>query len=252
MKTILFKLGVTLLLVMMFSHDSIAQKAAINQVEISDAKVVVHYNLEGTSSNQQFRISLLSSYDNFVKPLNFVKGDVGVDVSSGSDKKIVWDITKELGNYKGNLTFELRARVYVPFVRLTQFEEGKVFKRGKGYPITWTSGNKSGNVDIEIINKNQESVVNDNNLPNTGQYQLYIPGSIKKGTYILKFTNVKDRSDVTVSPSFTIKPKVPFVFKMLGIAVVGGGVAVAIMSGGSSEPGPAELTPLAGFPGKPN
>jgi hypothetical protein len=252
-RKVIRKIVATVALMIFHWSFGYSQNATIQEVEINDGKVVVHYDLETANANQKFQISLLSSYDKFIKPLNFVKGDVGVDLGAGKDKKIVWDITKELANYKGNLTFEVRGRVYVPFVRITQFEEGKVYKRGKGYPITWTSGNKSGNVDIEIINKDQESVHGDNNLPNTGHYQLFIPGSTKKGTYTLRFTNVKDRSDVVVSPPFEIKPKVPGVMKVLGIAILGGGVAAAASLGGGSGPsGVIELTSFDDYPKNPD
>lgn len=238
-------------LVLMATGAAWAQRITLQQVEIADGKITIRYDLEGSNSNQKFLINLFTSYDQFNKPLNYVTGDVGVDVSPGLDKKIVWDISKELGKYKGNLTFEVRGRVYVPFVRITQFEKGKVFRRGKSYPITWTSGNQSGNVDIEVFQE-QERIFGDNNLPNNGNYNMFIPNSTKPGTYTIKFTNVKDRSDVVYSEPFSIKPKISTVVKMVGGVAVVGGLAVIIKGTLGGDGGGTTEKVLPSFPKDPD
>ncbi len=165
-----------------------------------------------------------------------VSGDFGSEVTAGFDKKIVWDITKELGAFKGDVSLELRGRVYVPFVKIKDINEGQVFKRGKNYPVNWTSGNLSGQINIELFNEAGERIWGENNVTNVGKFDWYIQGNIKKGhNYKLKFTNSKDRNDVVYSPAFAIKPKIPLLFKVAGIAVIAAAAELAL-SGNKSNP----------------
>lgn len=211
----------------------LSQSIQFTRVEVADNKVVVHYNLVDEKVDRAYLVNLFSSQDNFTKELTKVSGDVGTEVKAGNDRKIVWDITKELGSFKGNLTFEVRGRIYVPFVKLKEMDAGKVFKRGKSYPLTWTSGNLGGQVNIELY-KGTTRISGDNNQPNVGKFDWYVPSSAKKGNdYQLKFTNTKYRSDVVYSLPFTIKPKIPFIVKALGVAVIGGGIVV--LAGGSKS-----------------
>ncbi len=236
-------------LVMGITAYANAQKLNLDWIEVVGDKVVVHYDLEDSNPNHQYLVSLFSSKDNFSAPLTRVTGDVGTEVKPGKDRKVIWDVTKELGAFKGNITFEIRGRVFVPFVKLVEFEEGKVYKRGKNYPVTWTSGNLSGQVNVELF-KGIDRVWGENNLPNVGKYQWYIQSSAKKGSdYILKFTNTKDRNDYVVSRPFTIKPKVPLLVKVGVIAAVGVGIKFA--AGSKTDP-PAVADDLPSHPTDPN
>ncbi len=228
----------------------LSQKLDIDFIEMAGRNIVVHYTLDdGANSTRQFLVQLYSSQDNFTIPLTRVSGDFGSEILAGVDRKIVWDITKELGaSYQGNIALELRGRVYVPFVKINDIEDGRVFKRGKNYPINWTSGNLSGQVNIELFNQGGERQWGENNVPNVGKFDWYLPGSIKKGkNYILKFTNIKDRNDVAYSKPFTIKPKIPFLIKAAGVAVLAVAVELALSkkstTTASDKPYPAPLNP---------
>ncbi len=237
MRTILFILFLGTCL-----HAEAQDVFSIDQIEMADNKVIVHYTLNDPNSNRTYLVQLFTSQDNFTAPLTKVSGDVGTDVKPGSGKKITWDASKEVGNYSGELAFEIRGRIYVPFVKLKTMDEGTVYKRGKNYPITWASGNTNGQVNIELF-KGDVRITGDNNLPNVGKYDWYIPGGTKKGSdYRLKFTNSKDQGDVVYSQTFTIKPKVPFFVKAIGVAVVGG--AIAFLSKGKSVDSTPNATPL--------
>jgi len=232
-----------------------AQTITTKQVEVQGNKVIVHYKLEDPNSDHLYAIGLYSSKDNFATPLTRVTGDVGTEVKPGPDNKIAWDIKSELGDFKGNLTFEVRGRVFIPFVKLTNLIEGDVFKRGKNYPIVWASGNLTGQVNVELF-QGQERIWGENNLPNSGRYDWFVPSGTKKGSnYVLKFTNTKDRNDVVVSKTFTIKPKIPFLLKAAAFIVVGGGVVVAA-SGGGGKGTTNIITPketsFVTWPGLPN
>src|SRR6478736_201235 len=147
------------------SVQSVAQNLDIDFIEFTNRNIVVHYTLDdGANSNRQFLVQLYSSQDNFTVPLTKVTGDIGSEVSSCVDKKIIWEVTKELGNYKGSISLELRGRVYVPFVKIKDITAGQVFKRGKNYPVNWTSGNLSGQVNIELFNEDEERIWGENNV----------------------------------------------------------------------------------------
>jgi hypothetical protein len=252
MKQVIKIFGFIFCFVMVVAIQSFAQNLDIDFIEFTGRNVVVHYTLDdGANSNRQFLVQLYSSQDNFSVPLTKVTGDVGSEVSSGVDKKIVWDITKELGNYKGTLSLELRGRVYVPFVKIKDIREEQVFKRGKNYPVNWTSGNLSGQVNIELFNEDEERIWGENNVPNVGKFDWYIQGNIKKGSnYRLKFTNAKDRNDVVYSQPFTIKPKIPFIVKAGGVMVVAAVVGVVISNSGKSSSD--ENKPYPGPPATPS
>ena len=209
---------------------SFSQSVEIDFIEFLGNNIVVHYNLDdGANSNRQFLVQLYSSQDNFTTPLTRVSGDFGTEVSSGFDKKIVWDITKELGSFKGDIALELRGRVYVPFVKIKDIDEGQVFKHGRNYPLNWTSGNLSGTVNIELFNSNGERLWGENNVANVGKFDWFIPGNIKKGSgYKLKFTNTRDRNDIVYSPGFVIRPKIPLLAKVAVAAVVVGAAGILV------------------------
>ena len=222
---------------MVMSTRSFAQNLDIDFIVYIGRNVVVHYTLDdGANSNRQFLVQLYSSQDNFTAPLTRVTGDFGSEVSAGVDKKIVWDITKELGAFKGTISLELRGRVYVPFVKIKDINEDQVFKRGKNYPVNWTSGNLSGQINIELFNADNERIWGENNVSNIGKFDWYIQGNIKKGhDYKLKFTNAKDRNDVVYSKPFTIKPKIPLIVKAGGVIAVAAVVSVLVINSSKSE-----------------
>lgn len=232
-KTLVFIVCFTMAL----SIPSFAQNLDIDFIEYVGRNVVVHYTLDdGANSNRQFLVQLYSSQDNFTTPLTRVTGDFGSEVSAGVDKKIIWDITNELGSFKGTIALELRGRVYVPFVKIKDITEGQVFKLGKNYPINWISGNLSGQVNIELFNADNERIWGENNVSNVGKFDWYIQGNVKKGRdYKLKFTNAKDRNDVVYSKSFTIKPKIPFFVKAGSVVVMVTLVGVLVSNSSKSE-----------------
>jgi hypothetical protein len=235
-------------LLALLSGQAVSQSMEIDFIEFVGRNVVVHYNLDdGANSSRQFLVQLYSSQDNFTTALTRVTGDFGTEVSAGFDKKIVWDVTKELGAFRGDIALELRGRVYVPFVKIKDIDEGQVFKHGRNYPLNWTSGNLSGQVNIELFNSAGERMWGENNVANVGKFDWYLPGNIKKGSdYRLKFTNTKDRNDVVFSQPFVIKPKIPLLLKVGAAAVLfgAGGVLINKKSAESAaKPYPAPLAP---------
>lgn len=213
-----------------------AQKVAVKKVELAGEKIVVHYDLEDSNPSNEYQIYLYSSQNNFSTALTHVKGDVGNEVKSGSNKKIEWSIREELGPYKGKLALELRGKVYAPFVKIQSFDVNKKYKRGKSYPLNWRIGS-SNPIHIELY-KGSERVVGELNHPNNGTFSLSVPANSKPGKdYRIKITDSRNSDEVIYTGYFQVTPKVPFLLKVVPIVAVGGVVAVLMSSGGGKTPG---------------
>lgn len=241
MKSLFIKILVATV-ALLWCGRAFTQSVAISWIEIAGSKIIVHYDLETANPNHEFTINLFSSKDNFAAPLTKVTGDVGNEIKPGKDKKIVWDVVAELGNYKGDLELEIRGKLYAPFMKLTSFDTSKKYKRGRTYPLVWTSGNKGGQVDIELYD-GQTRVHSDRGVPNTGKFEWVIPGNVKPGgDYRLKFTDTRNREEVIFTQPFRIVPRTPLPVKILGGLILVGGVVVGLSGGGESGPsGPASL-----------
>ena len=203
---------------------SFAQKLAITRIDLSKEKVIVYYSLDDTNPNHNYKVSLYSSKDDFVAPLVKVQGDVGPEVKPGAVRRIEWSVGEELGEFKGAISVEVRAGVFVPFVSLKSFNEKSKYKRGKTYPLLWTSGNMGGQLDIDLYD-GQNRVDTDRGVPNTGKYEYSIPGTISAGgNYRFRFTNTRNRDEFIDSPPFSIVPKYPTLLKAGGLVIIGTGI----------------------------
>jgi hypothetical protein len=229
-----------------------AQRASIKKVELAGEKIIVYYDLEDSNPANEYQISLYASQSNFVTALTKVKGDVGTEVKAGSNKKIEWNIREELGPYKGKLALEIRGKMFVPVAKINNISEGDKLKRGKNHLLTWKPGN-SNPINIELL-KNGTPVNSQVNQPNNGSYSFFIPQTAAVGKdYTLRITDTKDAENVTISQPFAVTRKVPLMFKVLPIVVVGGVVAVLAGGGGGGgepnpDPGNSDAIELPAFP----
>jgi hypothetical protein len=230
-------LAPTVLMWLLLSTFVNAQKIEIAWVQVEGKQLVVHYDLDDTNPTHEYIIQLFTSKDNYTTPLTKISGDAGSEVKAGKDKKLIWSITEELGNYAGEIELEIRGKVYVPFIKLSPFEKDQKFKRGINYPLVWHSGNLSGQVDIELYFENTR-IHSDRNVPNTGKFDWIIPGNIKPGKgYHLKFTNTKNRDEILVSTPFRITPKIQTLYKIAAGVLIGTGIILFMPSGsGPSDP----------------
>jgi hypothetical protein len=226
--------GIILMLGLFVTITASAQTIAIKKIELAGEKIIVHYDLDDSNPNNEYKLDLFSSRDNFTTPLTKVKGDVGSEVKPGLDRKIEWSIREEYGPYKGKISLEIRGKVYVPFVKLQNFNPGSGYKRGSSHNIGWKPGN-SNPINIELF-KGGQRISGEMNQPNNGSHTLYIPSSAKPGNdYRLKISDTRNPEDVLYTDNFKVKPKVPLVVKVLPILAVGG--AVAFLGGGGGESG---------------
>lgn len=212
-----------------------AQNVQIDRIDVRGNKIIVRYTLSDDNPNHKYSINLYSSVDNFSRPLTNVTDDVGPDVHPGGDKKITWSFANEIGNFKGSISLEIRGDVVAPFLRVSEKYVQKSYRRGKSYPLQWTSGNTLGQISIELY-KGNELTWKANNVPNNGKYNLVIPSKTKTGSgYRLKFVNSNDDAEFIFSPEFAIRHKTPFIMKVGAVAIIG--VGVSVLGGGGSSGG---------------
>jgi hypothetical protein len=163
-----------------------------------------------------------------------------MDIKPGVDKKIIWMIRQEFGGYKGKLALEIRGKVYVPFVRLQEFDTKKAYKKGKTYQMKWKPGN-SNPINIELYNSG-ERISGETNQPNNGSHALFIPNHASKGAeYRVRFTDTRNPEDVVYTDYFKVGKKIPVWMIVAPIAVVGGVVAIIATKGGGKDPEKGKL-----------
>lgn len=187
-------------------------------------KIIVTYDISSDFPGDKYDIALYASSNNFSSPLQRVTGDVGRGQAEGKGKRIEWDAKNELGNYKGELSFEVRAEVIAAFALKHEVISAK---RGKSIQLDWRGGAKNQDVKIELL---KEGVVQGvvGTVSNNGTYNWAIASSEKTGVgYQLRFVNGKEI--VTTQP-FSIKHKIPMVVKVLPLVAVG---IIVALSGGS-------------------
>jgi len=237
------------LLAFLVSTSAWAQTVSINNVELAGDKVIVHYNLQDSNPGNEYQLALYCSNDNYRSPLTKVSGNIGNEVKLGADNKIEWKIVEEYGAFKGKIALEIRGKVYVPFVKLQNFDVAKKYKRGKAIDIGWKAGATNA-INIELM-KGSQRVVGENNLQNNGTHTLYIPANAKTGTdYRLRITDTKT-SDVVYTSNFGVKPKIPLLLKLLPVLVIGGGAAAVLGGSGGKDSGGTSSRdlPVPAFPG---
>ncbi|MEJ0058048.1 MAG: hypothetical protein WDN75_21785 [Bacteroidota bacterium] len=118
-------------------------------MEITAESIILHYDLIDTIKARTYTINVYSSKDNYLAPLQKIKGDAGLEVRPGQNRKITWNSKEELGPaFKGDVELEIRGRVYIPFVKFEGFQDQQVIKRGKAKTITWSGGTRQNILNL--------------------------------------------------------------------------------------------------------
>ena len=206
-----------------------AQEVTIQRVEIEGKDVIVHYALIDDVVQRRYTLWLYSSNDDFIKPLEYVTGDIGVDIPVGGNKKAVWNVGEELGNeFKGNIRLELKGRLYLPFIELNAFDDFKTFKRGRSYTITWSGGRGNNVLNFDLY-KGDKRIHTFANIANVGTYNLEFPMEVKPSRdYRFRISDNRNQDEVVFSSVFAIKRKVPLGVKTLGSIAISVGIAIGI------------------------
>lgn len=221
MKTVLF------LVALVISSSVMGQKFSIKRLEVVGDKINLYYDLVDTIASRSYTITLLSSRDNFISPLQKMDGDIGLEVKPGLNKKIVWNAKEELGaDFQGNVGLEVRGSLYIPFVRLDGLN--KTFKRLRPTEITWTGGTQQNILNFDLYT-GDEKITSFPNIANVGHYTLTIPMTVKPGKdYQFKITDSRNKDQVVFSPPFTVKRKIPLWMKAVPVILIGAAVYLAV------------------------
>ena len=219
-----------------------AQSLTIKSVSLNGDDIVIKYDLLDDNLDHRYNLSLYSSQDNYVQPLKIVEGDIGVDLSVGGNKSVVWHAKEELGeDFKGDVAIEIKGKIYIPFVTLNNFEDISYIKRGRPFNITWAAGRGNNVLTFDLFNSKNEIVQTFTNIANVGEYELEIPKDVKAGSdYRFRISDQKNKEDVVFTPNFAIKRKVPFYVNAALVGLIGSGGYLLSSSGGGAETGSSE------------
>jgi hypothetical protein len=217
------------------------QEFTIRAVETTpDHRIVVHYDLIDTTRNRLYTVFVYSSLDNFLTPLTKLSGDAGLEVKPGMGKKITWRSKEELpAGFDGDVQLEIRGRVYIPFIRFEGFQDAVVRKRKTPFTVKWSGGSRQNILNFQLYQRreDQEVLVHTYpNIPNSSEYTLEIPNSVKPGNnYYFRISDTKNTDQVVITPLFTVKRKIPLLWKGVALAGVGYLVFVLLHDDGDDE-----------------
>jgi len=218
------------------------QKFSIKRLEILNDKINLYYDLVDTVATRTYTIALFASQDNFISPLQQVSGDIGLEVTPGRNKRIVWNAKEELGaNFEGKEALEVRGRLYIPFVRLDGLN--KTFKRLRPTEITWTGGTQQNILNFDLY-KGKEKITSFPDIANVGHYRLTMPTTVKPGKgYRFKISDSRNKDQVVFSPPFTVKRKISLGLKFVPIVLIGAGLYLAVSGNKGPKDIPDPITP---------
>jgi hypothetical protein len=242
------KFLLSIVLLMVISNVTKSQNLAVQRVELKGDEVIVYYSLLDSLAGRTYSVNLYSSQDNFVNPLQFVSGDYGVEVKPATQRKLVWNAKKELGeSFNAKVAIELRAKVFIPFIRFDSFTK---IKRGKLTEVTWRGGTAQNILNFELW-RNGEKILVLPNIPNAQHATIKIPSNVKaKKGYTFKIVDSKNKDLAIQTAPFEVKPRTPLLLKVIPVIAIGSVVALAGGGGGGGESGPAEITNPPSLPNR--
>ncbi len=198
-------------LVLLLGVDAcFAQQIPYTRALVTGDFVTIYYTLESSRPGQEFYVELYHSYDQYQKPLQHVRGDVGSRIPAGEMRKIEWGIQKEMDAYQGEMAFEVRARlVYSPVV-ITFPQSLTQLKCGETYDIRWEGGSTDKPVQLTLFQEGGQGIPLAV-VSNSGHYRWEISRKIRQAdNYRLEISepgkNVRHR---TISGKFAIRRRVP-------------------------------------------
>lgn len=217
------------LVVILLASPGWSQQIDITNIQLRDKVVEISYNIVDERIDRTYQIDLYNSIDNFIQPMEAVSGDVGVDIKVGANKKIIWDVEKELGSgYKGALSLEVKGNFYVPFITIDGISEGREFKRSVAYDFNWAGGRGDNILNFELY-QGDNLVRGFEERPNTGNTKITIPSNVKPGdNYRFKISDANNRDEVVFTEAFKIKRKFPLYQKIGAAFILGVGVGILV------------------------
>jgi hypothetical protein len=200
------------------------QEFAIRKVELTPDNVIIHYDLIDTTRGRQYTMRLYTSRDAYTAPMTKVSGDVGVQVATGANKKIVWSAKEELGEqFVGEIELEIRGRVYIPFLGFESFRDVTLIKRGQPRTITWTGGVRQNVLNFDLYNSKDQLVWTKPGVANDPhELELLLPTNIKPGKgYYFRVSDSKNKDQEVTTSTFEVRRKVAMLAKATPFLIVG-------------------------------
>jgi hypothetical protein len=224
----------------MYSSPLAAQTVSQVRATADSSVVTILYDLQGTIEGQLYQVELYSSHNAFSTPLQYVYGEVGNNIQAGKDKKIIWQ-TKELMNYEGEVSFDVRALLtFSPFM-VKSPRLSAAYKRGKAYPVEWVGGIPSEKVKLELY-RNNVKIEDISQANNKGTHQWLVNHKARPGrNYQIRISSEEKPENNTRSSNFTIKRKIPLLVKVLPLAGLAAGAYLIL---GKDKPTPL-VTPAS-------
>lgn len=219
--------GICTLALSFFGPSSYAQKFSKILASQQGEVISIVYQIESRNPSDLFQVQVYSSMDNFLNPLNHVSGDIGDGVNALGEKKIQWDAGNALGEYEGDISFELRgSRVTIESaIQLhTSFPKKSRLKRGNKYKISWTGGAPDSRINIDLVQNGNIREPVARNLINSFEYEWKLPRNKVNGKdFQLVIKDLTYSGNQTLSADFNIKTPISPVIKgtFLIAAIVG-------------------------------
>jgi hypothetical protein len=132
---------ISLFLLYIPSFTQSIQNVRFNQ---EGEKIVIHYDLAGKSGSRDlFTVSIYYTLDNGISytPLRSVFGDVGSNVSPGSNKKVMWNVLNDVNELTGEVKFKVVAN---PEMKASTFWDYDVFLSIRTLGDMWPFGGRIG------------------------------------------------------------------------------------------------------------
>ena len=214
---------------------------SIDNIRLSTYRdsILVDYDiLDG--KNEYYSITLYASHDDFKAALNFVKGDIGDSVLSGSGKRITWEISKEFEEFNGPLAVEIRGQFKVMPIKIIDGLE-KV-KRGQNIEIRWTGGHPAKGFQMQLFK--DELKIDEVQIDRERKFDYSVSKKYKPGEYILKLVSNDPLGGADTHP-IRISRKIPLGVQLLpGYGLIGLGIIIL------TKPEPPSQLPFPPDPSK--
>lgn len=238
-----------ILIIVMVSLLNLTQAQTLENINASfdGERLTVNYTLAFAEVNHKFKIDFYSSHDNYSQPLQ-VTGDAGENVLPGRTKLVIWDAKNSLpSEFDGDIRIKIKATkmaapklVFEPLALTT-------YKKGRTISMKWTGGYLSDKVTIELKKNNVTNLRVAELIDNSGSYDWKMPKSVKGKNYKLILTSTSNTAEPVASNEFKVKPRTPFLVKILPV-LVAGGLAV-FLSGGAGADDSGGTTGYSVLPG---
>jgi hypothetical protein len=176
---------------------------------------IITYDLAHPVAEDGFTVTLYGSHNNYVTPIRLATGAIGPNQKAGAQKRIEWDVKRELSSFRGDIVFELRG--LPELIKLNFKNPFTGARRGKSRTINWVGGTGQPNVKLEVL-KDNVVVSSIGEKKNSGSFEWAVPSYMSKGKgYTLR---ISTPSESVVSTPFAVKAKIPLLLKLSPILIV--------------------------------